>query len=58
MDMIRFRPFGTTMWWLALGLIANMVYPLLRLRSPGDPEGRPYPTAQANSEGDLGTQSG
>jgi O-antigen ligase len=30
MDMIRFNEFGTTMWWLTLGLIASMVYPLQR----------------------------
>lgn len=28
MDMIRFNEFGTTMFWLTLGLIAGMVYPL------------------------------
>jgi O-antigen ligase len=58
MDMIRFRPFGTTMWWLTLGLIANMVYPLLRLRGRGDLEERPYPTAPTISEEDLGTPGG
>jgi O-antigen ligase len=30
MDMYRFNLFGTTVWWLALGLIANLVYPYLR----------------------------
>jgi O-antigen ligase len=25
MDMIRYYPFGTTLWWLVLGLIANIV---------------------------------
>ncbi|UCG12904.1 MAG: O-antigen ligase family protein, partial [Deltaproteobacteria bacterium] len=29
MDMIRFNKFGTTVWWMAMGLIANMVYPYL-----------------------------
>lgn len=33
MDMIRFNIFGTTIWWMALGLIANMVYSYLK---PGD----------------------
>lgn len=33
MDMIRFNQFGTTVWWMAMGLVANMVYPYLR---PGD----------------------
>jgi O-antigen ligase len=26
MDMRRFNPFGTTMWWMVLGLIGNLVY--------------------------------
>lgn len=26
MDMIRFHAFGTTIWWMALALIANMIY--------------------------------
>jgi O-antigen ligase len=30
MDMIRFFPFGTTVWWMALGLIGNTVYPYLK----------------------------
>lgn len=33
MDMLRFNLFGTTVWWMALGLIANLVYPYIR---PGD----------------------
>lgn len=33
MDMARTNPFGTTVWWMALGLIANMVNTHLR---PGD----------------------
>lgn len=33
MDMIRVCPLGTTLWWMALGFIANMVYPYLK---PGD----------------------
>jgi len=33
MDMVRFNLFGTTVWWMALGLIAGMVYPYLK---PGD----------------------
>ena len=33
MDMIRFHYFGTTLWWMALGFIANIVYPQLK---PGD----------------------
>ncbi len=37
MDMIRFNEFGTTMFWLTLGMIACMVYPLrkpVELRVP------------------------
>lgn len=30
MDMIQANLFGTTIWWLVLGLIANLVYPHLR----------------------------
>lgn len=30
MDMVSYHPFGTTVWWMALGLIANMVCPYLR----------------------------
>ncbi len=30
MDMIRFNMFGTTVWWMALALIANLVYAHLR----------------------------
>lgn len=37
MDMVRFRPFGTTMWWLTLGLIATIVYPLRKPLGSGDP---------------------
>jgi O-antigen ligase len=33
MDMIRFNLFGTTIWWMALGFIADLVYPRLK---PGD----------------------
>jgi O-antigen ligase len=58
MDMIRFRPFGTTMWWLTLGLIANMVYPLLRPRGPGDSGDSPYPTGQARTAERLSGPSG
>lgn len=29
MDMIRFHEFGTTIWWLTLGLIANLVHPFI-----------------------------
>lgn len=29
MDMIRFHPFGITIWWMALAWIANLVYPYL-----------------------------
>ena len=31
MDM-RWFPIGLTLWWLTLGLIANMVYPYLKNR--------------------------
>ena len=37
MDMTKL-PFGTTVWWIVLGLIANIVYPQLKtngIRSPG-----------------------
>ena len=37
MDMIRFHSFGTAMWWLTLGLIANMVYPTLMSNELGSP---------------------
>jgi len=30
MDMVRFHPFGTTIWWIVLGLIATITYPYLR----------------------------
>lgn len=30
MDMVRTHPFGTTVWWIALGLIASMVYSYLK----------------------------
>ena len=33
MDMIRFHPFGTSIWWMTLGLIASIVQPYLK---PGD----------------------
>jgi len=33
MDTIRFHEFGTTLWWMALGFVANVVYPCL---NPGD----------------------
>jgi O-antigen ligase len=29
MDMIRFNQFGTSVWWIVLGFIANIAYPLL-----------------------------
>ena len=29
MDMVRHEPLGTGLWWIALGLIANYVYPRL-----------------------------
>lgn len=30
MDMFKWDQFGTTVWWMALGFIANMVYPYLK----------------------------
>ena len=30
MDMIRFFPFGTTLWWMTQGLIASIVYRYLK----------------------------
>jgi O-antigen ligase len=33
MDMVRFHSFGTTVWWMVLGLIAAITYPFL---SPDD----------------------
>jgi O-antigen ligase len=30
MDMVKYNLFGTTVWWIALGLIANQVYPYLK----------------------------
>jgi len=30
MDMIRFYPFGTTIWWMTQGLIASIVYRYLK----------------------------
>jgi O-antigen ligase len=38
MDMIRFHPFGTTIWWVALALIGNMVYPCLKPHAVGMPK--------------------
>ena len=35
MDMVRNHPFGTTVCWMALGFVANLVYPYLK---PGDAE--------------------
>lgn len=37
MDMIRFNLFGTTIWWMALGLIAGLVYPYLEPSDIGAP---------------------
>jgi len=37
MDMVRASPFGTTMWWMVLGLIGNMVDPYLKRGSIGTP---------------------
>ena len=30
MDMVRFNPFGTSVYWASLGFIANLVYPYLQ----------------------------
>jgi hypothetical protein len=38
MDMIRYYPLGTTMWWLALGLIANIVDGQIHFGEPEVPE--------------------
>jgi O-antigen ligase len=46
MDMIRFHSFGTAMWWLTLGLIANMVYPILRSGDLGAPSWKQQPMGQ------------
>jgi hypothetical protein len=27
MDMVSYHPFGTTLWWVTLGLVANLVQP-------------------------------
>jgi O-antigen ligase len=35
MDMVRFHPFGTTIWWAVLALIGNMVHPYLEARDVG-----------------------
>jgi O-antigen ligase len=37
MDMMRLNLFGTSMWWLGLGFIANMVYPYLKTSDMGVP---------------------
>ncbi len=37
MDMIRYHPFGTALWWMVLGLIANLVYPYLQTGDIGAP---------------------
>jgi O-antigen ligase len=37
MDMFRFNHFGTTIFWMALGLIANLVCPYLRPGGIGAP---------------------
>jgi O-antigen ligase len=38
MDMIRYYPLGTTVWWLALGLIANIVDGKIQSGEPEIPE--------------------
>jgi O-antigen ligase len=43
MDMIRFHSFGTTIWWLTLGLIANMVYPVWKSSDLGAPSREQQP---------------
>ena len=35
MDMVRFHLFGTTIWWIALALIGNMVHPYLETGGVG-----------------------
>jgi O-antigen ligase len=37
MDMIQANMFGTTIWWMALGLVATLVYPHLRPADFGGP---------------------
>jgi O-antigen ligase len=37
MDVIRFHIFGTTLWWMVLGFIANMIYPYIQLGDIGAP---------------------
>jgi O-antigen ligase len=38
MEMIQSYPLGTTVWWLALGLIASLVYPHLKPSDFGVPQ--------------------
>jgi O-antigen ligase len=38
MEMIQSYPLGTTIWWLALGLIASLVYPYLKPSDLGAPQ--------------------
>jgi len=46
MDMIRYFPFGTTIWWMVLGLIANIVD---TQRHPGNLEAPEQAQAAAGS---------
>jgi O-antigen ligase len=38
MDMVRFNLFGTTIYWMALGIIASMVYPYLESGDIAEPK--------------------
>ena len=44
MDMIRHHEFGTTLWWMALGLIGNVVAPYFSTEQTGPTRLRPTPT--------------
>jgi O-antigen ligase len=46
MEMIQSNLFGTTIWWLALALIANLVYPYLKLGDIGVPRWAYQPAQQ------------
>lgn len=39
MDMVRPHPFGTTIWWITLGFIANLVHTHLEPGDKSPPEG-------------------
>ena len=55
MDMIRHHPFGTTLWWLGIALIANVIHVASRRAEVLGPMGHQHAEIAAEGEATDGS---